>query len=106
MEVPVWSSTNASYIRPSERSDLYLNGINNAHLFLNMSSYLLSGHFLQSTFENWESEFLQMALFLILSMFLYQKGSSESKDPDKKEEVDREPNPKRKNAPWPVKKVV
>lgn len=71
---------------------------------LNMSSYLFSGHFLQSTFENWESEFLQMALFLILSMFLYQKGSSESKDPDKKEEVDREPNPRRKNAPWPVKK--
>jgi hypothetical protein len=71
---------------------------------LSMSSYLTSGHFLQSTFENWESEFLQMALFLTLSMFLYQKGSSESKDPDKDEEVDREPNPKRKNVPGPVKK--
>lgn len=71
---------------------------------LTMSQYLLSGHFLQSTFENWESEFLQMALFVILTMFLYQKGSSESKDPDKEEEVDREPNPRRKNAPWPVKK--
>ncbi|HUS03548.1 MAG TPA: DUF6766 family protein, partial [Chitinophagaceae bacterium] len=71
---------------------------------LNMYSYMFSGHFLESTFENWESEFLQMALFIILSMFLYQKGSSESKDPDKKEEVDREPNPKRKNAPWPVRK--
>lgn len=71
---------------------------------LDMGSYLFSGHFLQSTFENWESEFLQMALFIILSMFLYQKGSSESKDPDKKEKVDREPNPQRKNAPWPVKK--
>lgn len=71
---------------------------------LGMSQYLLSGHFLQSTFENWESEFLQMAMFLIFSMFLYQKGSSESKDPDKEEEVDREPNPRRKNAPWPVKK--
>ena len=69
-----------------------------------MSQYLFSGHFLQATFENWESEFLQMALFVILTMFLYQKGSSESKDPDKKEEVDREPNPRRKNAPWPVKK--
>jgi hypothetical protein len=45
-----------------------------------------------------------MALFLTLSMFLYQKGSSESKDPDKDEEVDREPNPKRKNVPGPVKK--
>lgn len=69
-----------------------------------MSSYLTSGHFLQSTFENWESEFLQMAMFLIFSMFLYQKGSAESKDPDKEEEVDREPNPKKKDAPWPVKK--
>jgi len=67
-------------------------------------AYVQSGHFLQSTFENWESEFLQMAMFLILTMFLFQKGSSESKDPDKKEEVDREPDPNRKNAPWPVKK--
>ena len=71
---------------------------------LMMSQYFSSGHFFQSTFENWESEFLQMALFVILTMFLYQKGSSESKDPDKEEEVDREPNPKRRNAPWPVKK--
>ncbi|HUR12536.1 MAG TPA: DUF6766 family protein [Flavitalea sp.] len=66
--------------------------------------YFVSGHFLQATFENWESEFLQMVLFVVLSMFLYQKGSSESKDPEKeKEEVDREPNPKRKNAPWAVR---
>jgi hypothetical protein len=69
-----------------------------------LAQYLLSGHFLQATFENWESEFLQMSLFVIFTMFLYQKGSSESKDPDKEEEVDREPNPKRKAAPWPVKK--
>lgn len=71
---------------------------------IDIPAYLTSGHFLQSTFENWESEFLQMALFLILSIFLYQKGSSESKDPDKEEDVDREPDPRRKNAPWPVKK--
>ena len=55
---------------------------------LTISQYLFSGHFLQATFENWESEFLQMALFVILTMFLYQKGSSESKDPEKEEEVD------------------
>ncbi len=65
--------------------------------------YLSTGHFLQATFENWESEFLQMALFVTLSISLFQKGSSESKDPDKEEEVDREPNPRKKNAPWPVK---
>src|SRR5687768_2457468 len=68
-----------------------------------MGEYISSGHFLQSTFENWESEFLQMALFVILTIFLYQKGSSESKDPESTEPVDREPNPKRKDAPWPVK---
>ncbi len=70
-----------------------------------MAQYLTSGHFIQATFENWESEFLQMALFVILTMFLYQKGSSESKDPDDpKTDSDKEPNPKRKGAPWPVKK--
>ena len=71
---------------------------------LQLGQYLSSGHFLQSTFENWESEFLQMALFTILTMFLYQRGSSESKDPDSEEEVDRKPDPKKKDAPWPVKK--
>jgi hypothetical protein len=68
-----------------------------------MGEYITSGHFLQSTFENWESEFLQMALFVILTIFLFQKGSSESKDPESKEPVDREPNPKKKDAPWAVK---
>ena len=71
---------------------------------LSLGEYFTSGHFLQSTFENWESEFLQMALFVIFSIFLYQKGSSESKDPDEEEEVDREPDPNKKDAPWAVKK--
>lgn len=70
---------------------------------LTMGHYFSSGHFIEATFENWESEFLQMALYVILTMFLYQKGSSESKDPDKEEEVDHEPSSKRKDAPWPVK---
>jgi len=67
-------------------------------------SYLTSGHFFQSTFENWESEFLQMALFVVATIFLKQKGSSESKKIDEPEEVDREPDPSKKDAPWPVKK--
>ena len=71
---------------------------------INLSAYLISGHFIQSTFENWESEFLQMALFVVFTIFLMQKGSSESKDLDKDEEVDREPSPIRKGAPWPVRK--
>lgn len=71
---------------------------------ITLGQYFCSGHFLQSTFENWESEFLQMALFVILTIFLQQKGSSESKDFDKQEDVDREPSAGKKDAPWPVKK--
>ncbi|GAB3327004.1 hypothetical protein GCM10027299_26920 [Larkinella ripae] len=67
-------------------------------------SYLTSGHCVESVFENWESEFLQMGLYVLLTVFLYQKGSSESKDPDQSEEVDREPDPGRAGAPWPVRR--
>jgi hypothetical protein len=68
-----------------------------------LSTYLHSGHLIQATFENWESEFLQMALFVVLTISLRQKGSSESKKFEP-EEVDREPSRKRKNVPWPVRK--
>ncbi|HMI08648.1 MAG TPA: DUF6766 family protein [Flavobacterium sp.] len=71
---------------------------------VSLSAYFSSGHFIESTFENWESEFLQMALFVWLTIFLRQKGSSESKNCEGRSAVDREPDPKRKNAPWPVKK--
>ena len=37
-------------------------------------AYLFSGHFIQTTFENWESEFLQMSAFVYLTIFLYQKS--------------------------------
>lgn len=58
---------------------------------------------MQSTFENWESEFLQMGLYVLFTVFLFQQGSAESKSLDEPEEVDREPKPHEK-APWPVKK--
>ena len=70
---------------------------------LSFSKYLTTGHFIEATFENWESEFLQMALYVILTVKLRQMGSSESKKLDEPEEVDREPKP-HANAPWPVKK--
>ena len=72
---------------------------------VSIGAYLRSGHFVQATMENWESEFFQMALFVLLTTFLYQKGSSESKDPEGgEEEVDREPDASKPDAPWPVKK--
>jgi len=71
---------------------------------VSLSQYLKSGHFIESTFENWESEFLQMGLFVWFTIFLRQKGSSESKSCEGKEEVDRKPDPNREGAPWAVKK--
>lgn len=68
-----------------------------------IAAYLSSGHFVQSTFEKWESEFLQMTLLILFTIWLQQKGSSESKDFDKEEETDREPDPSKEDAPWPVK---
>jgi hypothetical protein len=69
-----------------------------------LGAYLRSPAFLEATAENWESEFLQMGFYVLLTVFLFQKGSAESKDPEKREEVDREPDPTRKDAPWPVKR--
>jgi sRNA-binding regulator protein Hfq len=69
-----------------------------------ISVYLASGHFLQATFENWESEFFQMALFVILTVFMKQEGSSESR-PMEEEPTDKEGECEPlKNSPWPVKK--
>ncbi|HYG81329.1 MAG TPA: DUF6766 family protein [Pyrinomonadaceae bacterium] len=68
--------------------------------------YLASGHFLEATMENWESEFFQMGWYVLLTVFLFQKGSSESKKLDEKEPVDRDPrkSKNKKDAPWPVRK--
>jgi hypothetical protein len=38
--------------------------------------------FAQSTFENWQSEFLQLFSFVVLAALLIHKGSAESKDSD------------------------
>lgn len=50
-----------------------------AALFLD---YLASGAFMSALFENWESEFLQMAAYVVLTAMLVQRGSAESRDPD------------------------
>jgi Domain of unknown function (DUF6766) len=52
------------------------------HAAVSFLAYLRGDHFLEAVFENWESEFLQMAAYVFLTAFLFQKGSAESKDPD------------------------
>ena len=71
---------------------------------LAFGEYLSSGHFYSSTFENFQSEFLQMAMYVLLTVSLRQIGSAESKDLEKPEEVDREPDPTKEDAPGPVKR--
>ena len=62
--------------------------------------YLQSGHFISATFENWESEFLQMAMYVLLTVSLRQKGSAESRPMKKSQEKERiEQGAK----PWPVR---
>jgi len=57
-----------------------------------MGAYLRSGHFREATAENWESEFLQLLVYVLLTVALIQRGSSESKDPDKRERPDPAPD--------------
>lgn len=68
--------------------------------------YLGTGAFLEATFENWESEFLQMGMYVILTVFLFQKGSSESKPMDGNAPQDEDPRdaPLKASTPWPVRR--
>lgn len=49
---------------------------------MSLWAYSASPQFLSSVFENWESEFLQMSAYVVLTAMLVQRGSSESRDPD------------------------
>jgi len=69
---------------------------------VSFGSYLRSGHFIEATFENWESEFLQMGAYVLLTAFLLQRGSAESRDPDNPEEAESEPLTD--DSPWAAKK--
>ena len=43
---------------------------------IGLTDYLASGHFLSAVFEHWERAFLPMAAYLLLPLFLFQKGAS------------------------------
>ncbi len=68
---------------------------------LGLWSYLHSGHFVSATFENWESEFLQMGMYVLLTVSLRQRGSAESRPFSPEQETERiEPGP----VPWAVRR--
>ena len=67
---------------------------------LTLAQYAADPQFIAAVFENWESEFLQMSAYVLLTCWLFQKGSAESSDP---EEPPRDENlaaqARRKGAP-------
>ena len=73
---------------------------------VSLSGYLATGHPWEALFENWESEFLQMAAFVLLTTCLIQRGSPESRRPHVKELVDVDPRDfaDEPDVPWPVKR--
>lgn len=68
--------------------------------------YVGSSSFGEAVFENWESEFLQMFMYVLLTAYLVQKGSAESRPIDEPAAQDDDPRDHRtdRNAPWPVRR--
>jgi hypothetical protein len=50
---------------------------------ISLGRYVLSSDFGSAVMENWQSEYLQFTLFILLTVWLLQKGSPESKELDK-----------------------
>jgi hypothetical protein len=58
--------------------------------------FLTSGRMLEAAAENWESEFLEMCAFVLLTTFLHQKGSVQSETGYEEEARKRHASPSRK----------
>lgn len=69
-------------------------------------AYLGSGDFWEAIFENWESEFLQMGAYIVFTVFLFQRGSPESKPVGEPAPQDEDPRDHRADpdAPRPVRR--
>ena len=50
---------------------------------ISFGRFVLSSEFATAVMENWQSEYLQFTLFILLTVWLIQRGSPESKEPGK-----------------------
>ena len=50
---------------------------------VSLGRYVFTSHFGQAVMENWQSEYLQFSLFVLATIWLLQRGSTESKELDK-----------------------
>jgi hypothetical protein len=73
---------------------------------ISILDYLRTGAFVEAMFENWESEFLQMGMYVVLTAYLYQRGSSESKPMHQRAPQDDDPRLATitETTPWPVRR--
>ena len=71
-----------------------------------LRAYFSTGHLWEALFENWESEFLQMAAFVTFTVVLVQQGSPESRRLGVREFVDADPRDfaHLPDVPWPVRR--
>jgi hypothetical protein len=56
--------------------------LNETPQFLSFARYVVSSHFWQAVMENWQSEYLQFTLYAFATVWLLQRGSTESKPLD------------------------
>jgi hypothetical protein len=72
-----------------------------------LGRYLTSSEFGQAVMENWQSEYLQFLLFMTLTIWFVQRGSPESKEPerigresDREQKIGEHADP---DSPWPAR---
>jgi Domain of unknown function (DUF6766) len=71
---------------------------------ISLFDYLSSGHFIEATAENWESEYLQLTVYVVLTAVLFQRGSAESRDPDRPDSEMQDGDADDSRSQWAVRK--
>jgi hypothetical protein len=64
-------------------ADLNEQAIRHGDPQMSLSRYVVSSDFAVDVMENWQSEYLQFTLFILLTVWLLQRGSPESKELDR-----------------------
>ena len=78
-------------------ADLNQQAIQHGDPQMSMSRYVLSSNFAVDVMENWQSEYLQFTLLILLTVWLLQRGSPESKELDR---AGRESDERQKVGPY------
>jgi len=78
-------------------ADFNDNAVSHGHPTISLGRYVVSSDFGAAVMENWQSEYLQFTLFILLTVWLLQRGSPESKELDK---AGRESDQSQKVGPY------